>query len=147
MLPYKGSELVIEKQLDRVKIVLDSDMLFKTGSWIITEEGEKNIEDLGQVLAENPDLEIMVEGHTDNLPFKGNGNIKNNWDLSAKRATAVIEILKKNSTINPQNLKAVGHGEFNPISENNTEDGRAKNRRIEIILTPQLEELMNIIKN
>ena len=147
MLPYKGSELVLEKQLDRVKIVLDSDMLFKTGSWIITEEGEKNIEDLGQVLAENPDLEIMVEGHTDNLPFKGNGNIKNNWDLSVKRATAVIEILKKNSTINPQNLKAVGHGEFNPIRENNTEDGRAKNRRIEIILTPQLEELMNIIKN
>ncbi len=147
MMPYKGDDLTIEEQQDRVKIVLDSDMLFKSGSWIITKEGEKAVETLGVVLASNPDIAIRVEGHTDNVSYEGKGNIKNNWDLSNKRATAIVEILKNNKDINLTNLSAVGRGEHNPIGDNSTTEGRSKNRRIEIILAPQLTELMKIIKN
>ncbi|MCK5402101.1 MAG: OmpA family protein [Flavobacteriaceae bacterium] len=146
LIPYKGEDLTIEKQEDRVTIIMESDMLFHSGSWNISVEGEKAVNNLGEVLATNPNLTISVEGHTDNVPFKKSGNIRNNWDLSAKRATAIIDALRNNENINPKNLIAVGKGEYSPIADNETIDGRTKNRRIEIILTPQLKGLMKIIK-
>ena len=147
MIPYRGNDLSIEVEDNHVKIILDSDMLFKSGNWTITKEGEKAVDALGEVLASNPEIKIRIEGHTDNLPYKSKGEIKNNWDLSTKRATSIVDILRKNQNIKLANISAVGKGEYNPIGDNNTKKGRAKNRRIEIILAPELTELMNIIKN
>ncbi len=147
MIPYKGDDLSIEAGDDHVKIILDSDMLFKSGSWTITTEGEKAVDALGEVLASNPEMEIRIEGHTDNLPYKAKGEIKNNWDLSTKRATTLVDIIRKNKNITLANISAVGKGEYSPIGDNSTEEGRSKNRRIEIILAPELSELLKIIKN
>lgn len=89
----------------------------------------------------------MIEGHTDNVPFKGSGQVKDNWDLSVMRATAVVKVLLKDSKINPLRVSAAGRGEFFPIDPADTPEARAKNRRTEIILTPKLDELFKIIES
>ena len=89
----------------------------------------------------------MVEGHTDNVPYKGSGPISDNWDLSVKRATSVVKILTKNKGIDPKRITAAGRGEYDPIADNSTKEGRAKNRRIEIILTPKMDELFEILES
>jgi len=147
LIPYKGNDLSLDEQNGKVRITLENDMLFTSGSWKISAEGEKAVQALGDVLAKNPDVSILIEGHTDNQSFEENGNIINNWDLSVKRATAIVEVLSKNENINPKNLVAAGRGEFSPIADNTTADGRASNRRIEIVLTPKLEELIKLLKN
>lgn len=147
LIPYKGNELSLDEQNGKVRIILENDMLFTSGSWKMSDEGKKAVQALGDVLSANPDVSILIEGHTDNQSFEANGNIINNWDLSAKRATAIAEVLSKNKNINPKNLVAAGRGEFDPIADNTTAEGRASNRRIEIVLTPKLEELIKLIKN
>lgn len=147
LIPYTGDELTIEEQQGKVKIIMENDMLFNSGSWQITTEGQKAVSALGEVLAKNPEMAISIEGHTDNRPFGGSGNITNNWDLSLKRATTIVEILRTNEAIDPKNLTAAGKGEYDPIASNDTEDGQAKNRRIEIVLTPKLNELIKLIKD
>ena len=97
------------------------------------------------MLAKNPDIAVLIEGHTDNVPFQGNGQIVGNWDLSTKRATAIVTILRENASINAENLTAAGRGEFAPIATNETPEGKAKNRRIEVILTPKLDELSKLL--
>ena len=87
----------------------------------------------------------MIEGHTDNIPYSGRGSLKGNWDLSTKRATSIVNTLLKNIEILPQNLTAAGRGEYLPIATNSTREGRATNRRIEVILSPQLDEITQII--
>ena len=87
----------------------------------------------------------MIEGHTDNIPYNGRGSLKGNWDLSTKRATSIVNTLLKNIEILPQNLTAAGRGEYLPIATNSTQEGRATNRRIEVILSPQLDEITQII--
>ena len=96
---------------------------------------------------DNPEIAILIEGHTDNVPYKGNGQLSGNWDLSTKRATAIVNILRENSSINPENLTAAGRGEFAPIGSNETAEGRAKNRRIEVILTPKLDEITKLLND
>lgn len=147
LFPYTGNELRIEEQQGKVKIIMENDMLFNSASWQITTEGQEAITALGEVLAKNPDMSIRIEGHTDDQPFSGRGNITNNWDLSLKRATTIVEILRANEAIDPKNLTAAGKGEYDPITSNDTAEGRAKNRRIEIVLTPKLEELIKLIKD
>ncbi|MBT8261092.1 MAG: OmpA family protein, partial [Bacteroidia bacterium] len=107
--------------------------------------GQQAVEQLGEVLANNPDIAILIEGHTDNVPYSGSGQLKGNWDLSTKRATAIVKILKSNPKINPENLTAAGRGEFAPIATNQSSEGRAKNRRIEVILTPKLDEISKLL--
>ena len=92
------------------------------------------------------DISILIEGHTDNIPVSSKGDIKSNWDLSTKRATAVVEILLQNEQILPQNLTAAGRSEYLPIAPNSTFEGRAANRRIEIILSPSLDEITTILE-
>jgi len=145
LLPYKGTDLNVEDREGKVYITLENDVIFTSGSSKISDEGKKALQNLGEVLANNPDLSVLIEGHTDNIPFEG-GNISNR-DLSLKRATAIVDLLSKNEQINPKNLVAAGIGEFDPIADNSTEEGRAKNRRIEIVLTPKLKKLIEIIKN
>ena len=100
---------------------------------------------VSKVLEENPDISILIEGHTDNIPFTSRGAIESNWDLSTKRATAVVKILLENNKILPQNLTASGKSEFVPIAPNTSVDGRAANRRIEIILSPSIDKIMELI--
>ena len=90
-------------------------------------------------------IAVLIEGHTDNVPYSANGNIQDNWDLSTKRATAIVNILIENKSIPKDNLTAAGRGEFAPIATNDTSEGRAKNRRIEVILTPKLDEIAKIL--
>lgn len=144
---YEGKGLTIEEREGKIYVTMENDILFKAGSWKIDDNGEKTVNALGTAIANNPDIEVLIEGHTDNEPYKGNGNIINNWDLSTKRATSIVEILTKNENINPKNIIAAGKGEFDPIADNSTEEGQAKNRRIEVILTPKIDEILKLIKN
>jgi len=146
LMPYEGKGLTVEERNGKVYVTMETDMLFQSGSWRIGPEGEEAVTALGNVLAENPEVKVLIEGHTDNEPFRGSGNINSNWDLSTKRATAIVEILMKNTEINPRNLTAAGRGEFDPIADNATPEGKAINRRIEVILTPKLDEVFKLIE-
>jgi chemotaxis protein MotB len=126
---------------------MENKLLFKSGSWAIGSDGRTAIEQLGTVLADNPDIAVLIEGHTDNDPFSSGGQIANNWDLSTKRATAIVQILNENEAINPESLTAAGRGEFAPIDSNETTEGKAKNRRIEVVLTPKLDEISKLLNN
>lgn len=143
--PYEGNDITIKNVKGKIFITLDNDILFKSGSWIINAKGEETIKALSKVLGENSDLKIEVEGHTDDKAFKDNK--MSNWDLSTKRASAVVKMFGQNENIDPKNLTAAGRGEFNPIADNKTEEGRASNRRIEIIISPNLDEFSRIINN
>ena len=124
---------------------MENKLLFNSGSWAVGAEGRKAVEQLGNVLAQNPDIAVLIEGHTDNVPYNGSGALTNNWDLSTKRATAIVNILRENQNIDPSNLTAAGRGEFAPIASNDTAEGKAKNRRIEVILTPKLDEVTKLL--
>lgn len=144
---FEGKGLTIEQRNGKVYVSMENKLLFKSGSWAVGTEGKKAVKQLGTVLAENPDINILIEGHTDNAPFKGNGQLSGNWDLSTKRATAIVKILQENTKVVAENLTAAGRGEFAPIDSNETAKGKAKNRRIEVILTPKLDELSNLLNN
>ena len=146
MAPFEKGISIHERD-GKIYITLENDMLFQPGSWDMGNEGKEAVNALGNILAENPDVMVLIEGHTDDQPFSGKGNIKDNWDLSAKRATSVVELLRKNKKINPKNLTAAGRGEFDPIADNSTPEGRAKNRRIEVIITPQLKGFLDVMES
>ena len=142
---FEGKGLTVEQRDGKVYISMENKLLFKSGSWSVGTEGRKAVQQLGSVLAENPDIAILIEGHTDNVPYKGNAQLSGNWDLSTKRATAIVNILRENTSINPENLTAAGRGEYAPIATNETAEGKAKNRRIEVILTPKLDEISKLL--
>jgi len=119
--------------------------LFDSGSWAVNARGREAVVALGKVLAENKEIAVLIEGHTDNVPYGGSGVLKDNWDLSTKRATAIVSILTENSGIPKDNLTAAGRGEYAPIGSNETSEGRAKNRRIEVVLTPKLDEINKLL--
>jgi len=144
---FEGKGLTIEQRNGKVYVSMENKLLFKSGSWAVGTEGRKAVKQLGSVLGENPDIAVLIEGHTDNAPFKGSGQLSGNWDLSTKRATAIVKILQENSNINADNLTAAGRGEFAPIASNETSEGKAKNRRIEVILTPKLDEISKILND
>lgn len=144
---FEGKGLTVEQRNGNVYVSMENKLLFKSGSWAIGAEGRTAIEQLGAVLGANPDIAVLIEGHTDNDPFSSGGPIANNWDLSTKRATAIVQILRENEAINPENLTAAGRGEFAPIASNETTQGKAKNRRIEVVLTPKLDEISKLLNN
>jgi len=141
-----GQSLDVLQRDGIIYVTMDNDMLFESGSWIVSEGGTRAVEALGKGLALNPNVSILIEGHTDNQPYRGEGSIKDNWDLSIKRAAAIVEILRGNPDINPGNLTAAGRGEHAPIASNDTKAGRAINRRIEIIISPRLDEVSKLLK-
>ena len=145
LLNYKDKGLTVEVRDSKVYISMENKLLFKSGSWTLELEGQRAISSLGDVLADNPDISILIEGHTDNIPYSGRGSLKGNWDLSTKRATSIVNTLLENIEILPQNLTAAGRGEYLPIATNSTIEGRAANRRIEVILSPKLDEISQII--
>lgn len=142
---FEGKGLTIEQRNGKVYVSMENKLLFNSGSWSVGTEGRKAVRQLGTVLADNPEIAVLIEGHTDNTPFKKTSQIDNNWDLSTKRATAIVNILQENSAIKPDNLTAAGRGEYAPIATNSTPQGKAKNRRIEVILTPKLDELSKLL--
>ena len=144
---FEGKGLTVEQRDGKVYVSMENKLLFQSGSWSVGSEGRKAVRQLANVLAENPDIAILIEGHTDNVPYKGNAQLSGNWDLSTKRATAIVNILRENTSINPENLTAAGRGEYAPIASNDITEGRTKNRRIEVILTPKLDEISKLLND
>lgn len=144
---FEGKGLTVEQKNGKVYVSMENKLLFNSGSWAVGAEGKKAVVALGKVLADNPEIAVLIEGHTDNDPFGGTGVIADNWDLSTKRATAIVAILGENKAINKESLTAAGRGEFSPLVSNATADGKAKNRRIEIILTPKLDKIAEMLQD
>ncbi|WGD36022.1 OmpA family protein [Olleya sp. YS] len=144
---FEGKGLTVEQRDGKVYVSMENKLLFQSGSWAVGTQGRQAVKQLGSVLGDNPEISVLIEGHTDNAPYPPNGNIKDNWDLSTKRATAIVAILQENPNIKAENLTAAGRGEFAPIAPNTTPEGKAKNRRIEVILTPKLDKITNLLNN
>ena len=145
---FEGKGLTVEQKNGKVYVSMENKLLFQTGSWTVGAEGRKAVVEVGKVLGQNPEITVLIEGHTDNDKFAGAmGQIENNWDLSTKRATAIVNILSENKAINKQSLTAAGRGEYAPLTSNETAEGKAKNRRIEIILTPKLDEISKMLND
>jgi chemotaxis protein MotB len=146
LLGFENNGLTVTMKNGKVYVSLDEKLLFKSASWDIDANGRNALKKLAGVLEKSPDIQIMIEGHTDNVPYNpGNSQLKDNWDLSVKRATTVIRVLLEGSRIDPKRLTASGRSQYLPIDDRSTADARQKNRRTEIILTPDLTELYNLI--
>jgi len=144
---FEGNGLTIEQRDGKVYVSMENKLLFDSGSWAVNARGREAVVALGSVLSQNKEIAVLIEGHTDNVPYGGSGNITDNWDLSTKRATAIVSILTENSGILKDNLTAAGRGEYAPITANTTSEGKAKNRRIEVILTPKLDEISKLLND
>ncbi len=142
---FEGKGLTVEHKNGKVYVSMENKLLFSSGSWTVGTEGKRAVSEVAKVLAQNPDISVLIEGHTDNVPYNGAGQIENNWDLSTKRATAIVEIIRENKGVDPKNLTAAGRGEYAPVASNETSEGKSKNRRIEIILTPKLDEISKML--
>lgn len=136
-------EIKVEKGI--VMISLSDKMLFKSGSYDISESAGTVLGKVAQVLNNQPDLEILIEGHTDNVPINKPG-VKDNWDLSALRATAIARVLQNKYSISPKRITAGGKGEFNPLTSNDSAEGRSINRRTRIIIMPQLDQFFKLLE-
>lgn len=144
---FEGRGLSIEQKNGRVYVSMENKLLFNSGSWTINNEGKKAVVELGKVLADNNDISVLIEGHTDNDKVLGNlgEGVQNNWDLSTKRALTIVAVLVENPSINKKNLTAAGRSEYAPVADSNTPEGKSKNRRIEIILTPNLDKINQML--
>ena len=142
----EGEGLTIEQRNGKVYISLEEDLLFASGKYTVNSGGIAALNKLATALAPQKDLEILVEGHTDSIPLSGRGLVKDNWDLSVMRATNVVKVLTKNPSLNPLQLTAAGRAEFAPLASNKTKEGRSANRIIEIILSPNLDDLFELLE-
>ncbi|MDP3916398.1 MAG: OmpA family protein [Bacteroidota bacterium] len=147
LLGFNNKGLTIHEKNGKVYVSLDEQLLFKTGQWEVDPKGQQALASLAEVLGQNNDINVLVEGHTDDVPMRGTGMVKDNWDLSVMRATAVTRILLKNKSVDPKRITSAGRGEFFPIDEAKTPGARQKNRRTEIILTPRLDEIFRILES
>lgn len=146
LLGFENNGLTVTKKNGKVYVSLDEKLLFRTASWEIDANGKAALKKLAGVLERNPDIQVTIEGHTDNVPYRpSNSDLDDNWDLSVKRATTVVRVLLEGSKIDPKRLTAAGHSEFMPVDSRNTADARQKNRRTEVVLTPDLTELYKLI--
>ncbi len=144
LLGFNSDELSVEIKNGKVYVSMSDKLLFQSGSSAVENKGKDALKLLAGVLDKNPDIDILVEGHTDNVPIK-TSVYKDNWDLSVARATSIVRILTNDYKIAPTRMTASGKGEYFPKADNETPEGRAKNRRTEIILSPKLDELMKLL--
>ena len=128
-----------------VYIDISDKLLFKSGSWDITDNAKSVLGKVAAVLKAQPDIEFMVEGHTDNVAF-AKGILLDNWDLSVKRATSVVRILQNQYGLDPAHIAAAGRGEYKPVADNSTADGKAANRRTRIVILPQLDQFFKLLE-
>jgi chemotaxis protein MotB len=145
LIGFEGKGLSVVQKNGKVYVSVDEKLLFKSGKWDIEKPGLEALAEVSKILEQNIDINIVVEGHTDNVKYSGTGALSDNWDLSVKRATTVVRTLLKNTTIDPTRITAAGRGEFVPLDTNETPEGKQKNRRTEIILTPKFDELLDIL--
>ncbi len=148
LLGFEGKGLTVSVRNGKVYVSLEEKLLFKSGSWDVDPKGAEAIKKLADVLAVNPDINVMIEGHTDDVPYNGKGQqVSDNWDLSVKRATSIVRIILQNKKVDATRVVASGRSEYLPVEAAKTPEARQKNRRTEIILTPKLDELLNILDN
>ena len=146
LIGLEGEGLTVIQKNGKVYISLEEDLLFASGKYEVNSGGVSALSKLATALASQKDLEILVEGHTDSIPLSGRGLVKDNWDLSVMRATNVVKVLLKTPSLDPLQLTAAGRAEFVPIATNKTKEGRSANRRIEMILSPNLDDLFELLK-
>lgn len=128
-----------------VYVSLSDNMLYKSGSYQVSEKAGETLSKIAKIIKDHQDYDVLVEGNTDDVPISKT-NIRNNWDLSALRASSVVQVLQNQYNIDPKRLTAAGRGEYNPIADNSSATGKAKNRRTQIIITPKLDEFMDLIE-
>jgi chemotaxis protein MotB len=145
LMGFENQGLSITKKNGKIYVSLDEKLLFASGSTEVDARGKTALHKLAGVLEQNPDINITIEGHTDDVPIVPGSKFADNWDLSVQRATAIIRILLDGTKINPKRLTASGRGQYLPVDPAKTPDARQKNRRTEIILTPNLDELFSIL--
>lgn len=141
---FTSDELTVEMKDGKVYVSLSEKLLFKSGSATVDKKGKEALEKVGEVLAKQTDVDIVIEGHTDNVPFKGDV-IKDNWDLSVKRATSIVRILTEDYGVDPKQIIPSGRADNLPVADNSTAEGKAKNRRTEIILSPKISDLIKLL--
>ena len=129
-----------------VYVDISDKLLFKSGSYDVTDRAKEVLGKVATVLKNQPEIEFMVEGHTDNVPFKGSGVLADNWDLSVKRATTVVKILQKQYGLDPGKMAAAGRSEYLPVTSNDSAEGRAANRRTRIVILPQLDQFFKLLE-
>lgn len=147
LMGFEGKGLTITQKNGKVYVSMDESLLFESGKTAVQPKGVDALKNVAKVLETNPDINVLVEGHTDDVPMKGAGEIKDNWDLSVMRATSVTKIILQNSKTDPKRITSAGRGEFFPIDNAKTPEARKKNRRTEIILTPKLDELLKVLES
>jgi chemotaxis protein MotB len=145
LIGFENKGLTITQRNGKVYVSLDESLLFASGKTNVEEKGVEALKHVAKVLEQNPDINVMVEGHTDDVAMKGAGEIKDNWDLSVMRATSVTKIMLNSAKIDAQRITSAGRGEFSPLDKGKTPEARKKNRRTEIILTPKLDELLKVL--
>lgn len=144
LLGFADKGLKVETKDGKVYVSMENKLMFPSASWTVSKEGANAIKELAKVLESDTSLNIMVEGHTDNDAYRGSSAVKDNWDLSVMRATSIVKLLLQyGPDINPARIEACGHGEYAPKVSNSTPEGKATNRRTEIILTPNLNKLLH----
>lgn len=144
---FQNNGLTVNERNGKVYVSMDERLLFKTAEWKVDEKGKQALKNIAEVLAQNTDINVLVEGHTDDVPMHGSGQVKDNWDMSVMRATAVTKILLQNKSIDPKRITSAGRGEYAPLEKGKTSEIRQKNRRTEVILTPRLDEVLRILEN
>ncbi|MEI8136979.1 MAG: OmpA family protein, partial [Bacteroidota bacterium] len=147
LLGFENKGLTITQKNGKVYVSMDESLLFASGKTNVEARGVEALKNVAKVLENNVDINVLVEGHTDDVPMKGAGEIKDNWDLSVIRATSVTKIMLSSAKIDSQRITAAGRGEFFPLDNAKTPEARKKNRRTEIILTPKLDELLKVLGN
>lgn len=147
LLSFDGKGLTVEQRNGKVYVSMENKLLFKSGSWAVGSEGKQAIKQLAMVLEQNKDISVLIEGHTDDDPYIGDSKLSGNWDLSVKRATAIVHLLLQNKGVMPENITAAGKGEYSPVVPNSSADNRSKNRRIEVILAPKLDEIGKLLQD
>ncbi len=143
LINFKPDELSVELKEGRLYVSLQEKLLFKSGSAAVDPKGKEALQTLASVLNTTPDISIMIEGHTDNVPVSG--KYEDNWSLSTARAASIVRILTIDNKVDPHTIIASGRAEFYPVADNTSVDGKAKNRRTEIILSPNLKELFKLL--
>ena len=145
LLGFSSDELTVTEKNGKLYVAMSDNLLFESGSAQVNKQGKEALGKLAEVLKKQHDIDVFIEGHTDNKPIK-TVQFKDNWDLSVVRATSVVRILTKDYGVNPLQILPCGRGEFMPVDNNESVEGRAHNRRTEIIMAPKLDKLMDILK-
>lgn len=145
LMGFEGKGLTITQKNGKVYVSMDESLLFESGKTAVQPKGIEALKNVAKVLEQNADINVLIEGHTDDVPMVGKGEIKDNWDLSVIRATSVTKIILQNSKTEPTRITSAGRGEFFPLDAAKTPEARKKNRRTEIILTPKLDELLKVL--